>query len=131
MKTTNFLGKTVICPKWRTSRRAFTLLEVMVVVAVMGIIMAAGAPSLYRALHREGFRKTLNEIREVCESARARAIQKGEIAKVVFLPHDGSCKVEGQSGSMGGLAQSASFGNARLDMLDIDLTSAKIEGGGG
>ena len=119
----NALGKIAARPKRRTSRRAFTLLEIMVVVAVMGIIMAAGAPSLYRALQREGFRKTLNDIREVCESARARAIMKGGIATVKFHPHEGYCEVEGGGGgSTGGLAQSAKFGNVRLDMLEVEMT---------
>ena len=38
--------------------RAFTLIEIMVVVAIMGIILAAGIPSLYGMLHKEGLRKT-------------------------------------------------------------------------
>lgn len=122
MRMVNVLGRIAAGPKRRRSRWAFTLIEVMVVVAVMGIIMAAGAPSLYRALRREGFRKTLNEVREVCEAARARAITKGEIAKVVFHPHDGTCEVEPRSGSTGGLAQSANFRNAKLDMLEINMT---------
>ena len=125
MKTADAPGKTPAGSGRRTSRRAFTLIEVMVVVAVMGLILAAGAPTLYRALHREGFRKTLNEIREVCEAARARAIMKGQITRVKFHPHDGYCEVEGGGGSTGGLAQSAKFGNVRVDMLDINLLECK------
>jgi prepilin-type N-terminal cleavage/methylation domain-containing protein len=125
MKTAGASGEIPARPVRRTLRRGFTLMEIMVVVAVMGIVMAAGAPTLYKVLHREGFRKTMNDIREVCEAARAQAIMRGEITRVRFHPHEGYCAVEGGSGSTGGLARTAKFGTARLDMLDINLTESK------
>jgi prepilin-type N-terminal cleavage/methylation domain-containing protein len=125
MKTSGAKGKTPAVARRRRLRRAFTLLEIMVVVAVMGIILAAGAPTLFRVLHREGFRKTVNEVREVCEAARAQAIIKGQLTKVIFHPHEGYCEVEGASGSSAGLARKASFGTARIDMLDINLSESK------
>jgi prepilin-type N-terminal cleavage/methylation domain-containing protein len=106
-------------------RGAFTLLEIMVVVGVMAIILAAGVPTLWKVLKKEGFRKTMNDVREVCEAARAQAIMKGQVTRVKFHPHDGTCEVEGASGPSGGLARSANFGNATLDMLDINLTECK------
>jgi prepilin-type N-terminal cleavage/methylation domain-containing protein len=42
-------------------RLAFTLIEIMVVVAIIGIVMAAGAPTLHKALNKEGFRKTVSD----------------------------------------------------------------------
>ena len=112
--------------KERKRRGAFTLLEIMVVVGVMAIILAAGVPTLWKVLKREGFRKTMNDIREVCEAARAQAIMKGQVTRVKFHPQDGYCEVDGAGGgTSGGLVHSAKFGTARLDMLDINLTESK------
>jgi prepilin-type N-terminal cleavage/methylation domain-containing protein len=107
-------------------RRAFTLIEVLVVAAVIGMIMAAGAPTLYRALKKEGFRKTVSDIVEVCQAARAQAIMRGEPTAVQFLPHEGLCQIIGGNGSTrGGLAQSARIENARIEMLDVNLVEYK------
>jgi prepilin-type N-terminal cleavage/methylation domain-containing protein len=108
-------------------RRAFTLIEIMVVVGIIGMIMAMGIPSLYRLLHREGFRKDVEDVVEVCDNARARAILQGITAEVIFHPQDGRCELEGGGGSMrphapGSTGNSADFGKeARIEMLDINL----------
>lgn len=39
--------------------RAFTLIEIMVVVAIMGLILATGIPSIYRIWNREGMRQAV------------------------------------------------------------------------
>lgn len=103
----------------------FTLIEIMVVVAIMGVILAAGAPTLYKALHKEGFRKSVSDILEVCSSARARAILQGTITEVVFHPHQRTCEVQGGSVG-GGLAHTATVDDsARIEMLDVNLTEYK------
>lgn len=65
---------------------AFTLIEVMVVVAIMGLIAAMGIPSMYRLLQKQGMRKATSDIVEVCNLARARAILTGQPAEVTFYP---------------------------------------------
>src|SRR6266481_1549762 len=40
-------------------RLAFTLLEIMVVVAIMGIVMTVAIPSLYHQLHPDSMRKAV------------------------------------------------------------------------
>jgi prepilin-type N-terminal cleavage/methylation domain-containing protein len=87
-------------------RSAFTLIEIMVVVAIIGLIMAAGAPTLIRVLQKEGFRKTVSDIVDVCSTARARAIMSGDVAYVVFRPYDKTCTSEGGA-APGGLKQTA------------------------
>lgn len=111
----------------RLSRRAFTLIEVMVVVAIMGIILAVGAPSLYRLFHKEGFRKTLSDLTEVCSAARARAIMRGVTTEVVFHPVEKRCEVSGgEGGHTGGLAHSAQIGDdVDLQMLDVNQREYK------
>jgi prepilin-type N-terminal cleavage/methylation domain-containing protein len=106
-------------------RLAFTLIEIMVVVAIIGIVMAAGAPTLHKALNKEGFRKTVSDIQDVCTSARARAIMRGEVTEVVFHPQQRTCEVSG--GGMGSTwAHSAKFDEgARIEMLDVNLSEYK------
>jgi prepilin-type N-terminal cleavage/methylation domain-containing protein len=109
----------------RTRTRAFTLIEIMIVVALIGMIMAAGVPTLYKALSREGFRKTVGDIVDVCSTARARAILRGQTTEVIFHPMEGTCEVSGGKVS-GTLAHSASIGDtARIEMLDVNLTEYK------
>lgn len=67
---------------------AFTLVEIMIVVAIMGILMAMGIPSIARALRKEGMRKAVSDIVEACNGARAAAILTGQPADLVIRPHD-------------------------------------------
>ncbi|MGD0614836.1 MAG: type II secretion system protein, partial [Verrucomicrobiota bacterium] len=67
-------------------RRAFTLIEIMVVVGIIGMIAAMGVPTLYRMLHREGFGKTVGDVMDLCSAARARAILQGSTTQIVFHP---------------------------------------------
>ena len=42
--------------------RAFTLIEIMVVVAIFGITLTMGVPSIYRVFHKESLRTAVNDI---------------------------------------------------------------------
>jgi prepilin-type N-terminal cleavage/methylation domain-containing protein len=111
----------------RSAQGAFTLIEIMVVVALIGLIMSTGIPTIYKALHKEGFRKTVSDIVDVCNSARARAIIKGSVTEVVFHPQERTCEVSG-GGVGGGLAHSATIvESARIEMLDVNLHEYKGE----
>ena len=65
---------------------AFTLIELMVVVAIMGVILTIGIPSIYRITQKEGMRKVVSDVWEVCNNARAQAIFRGAPVEVVFHP---------------------------------------------
>lgn len=78
----------------RRSRRAFTLIELMIVVALMGVMMAVGVPAFIRARHSEGFRKAVNDVVEACNEARALAILRGEPMEVVIVAEDGQIRVQ-------------------------------------
>jgi prepilin-type N-terminal cleavage/methylation domain-containing protein len=71
-------------------RRAFTLIEVMVVVAIMGLIMAMGVPSIVRSMRKEGMRKAVSDVVEACSEARAAAILSGAKADLVIHPLEGT-----------------------------------------
>jgi prepilin-type N-terminal cleavage/methylation domain-containing protein len=75
------------------SSPAFTLLEIMIVVGIMGIIMTMGVPMVYKVWHRAPMAKALTDIVEVCSNARARAILGGREVDVIFHPRDGRLEV--------------------------------------
>ncbi|HEY2082218.1 MAG TPA: prepilin-type N-terminal cleavage/methylation domain-containing protein, partial [Verrucomicrobiae bacterium] len=105
--------------------RAFTLIEIMIVVAIMGIIVAAAIPSLYGFFHKEGLRKTTSDIVETCQSARAAAIMSGSPTDLIFHPKDGTCETASTSGGYGSWAHSAKIENCTIEMLDVNLQECK------
>ena len=67
-------------------RRAFTLIEIMIVVAIIGLIAAMGVPSILQALRKDGMRKAVSDVKEGLDNARTRAIVSGQTTEVVFNP---------------------------------------------
>jgi prepilin-type N-terminal cleavage/methylation domain-containing protein len=78
--------KTAVAKKF--PRQAFTLIEIMIVVAIIGLIAALGIPSLLRMLRKEGMRKAVGDVTDLLGSARASAILKNQNAYVSFRPAD-------------------------------------------
>jgi len=68
------------------SSRAFTLIELMVVVAIMGLILSMGIPSIAKFLNPHGFAKTVNDVVDTCTAARQQAILNQVKTEVVFHP---------------------------------------------
>lgn len=97
--------------------RAFTLVEIMIVVAIMGLILAAGIPALDQAFRKTGFRKTLSDITDVCIETRKQAIINGEEADIVFHPKDRTLNGGGKSAKIDD--------NVAIEMLDVNLTEYK------
>jgi type II secretion system protein H len=103
--------------------RGFTLLEIMVVVAIMGMIMAMGVPSILAALKKDGMRKAVSDLQDVCFQARAQAIMQNHPVAVVFHPGERRFETEGGSAGAGGDKVTSSTLPAGVDfaMLDINL----------
>lgn len=74
-------------------RHAFTLIELMIVVAIMGVVMAVGVPAFVRARHNTGIRKAVTALMEACHEARANAILRGVAMEVVIIAEDGRVEV--------------------------------------
>jgi prepilin-type N-terminal cleavage/methylation domain-containing protein len=74
--------------------RAFTLIELMVVIGIMAIAMAIGVPLVYRATHKEGMRKAVADVVEVCSNARRFAIFRGTPTFLVINPRERTFTVE-------------------------------------
>jgi prepilin-type N-terminal cleavage/methylation domain-containing protein len=125
------------------SRRGFTLIEIMVVVAIIGLVMALGAPSLYKLMKREGMRKAVDDLEQVFRAARGRAILSGQTVMLEFRPLEGRFEIVGGGGGApaaptpegfeapptpvnptGGLVSSGTLPEGiTFEMLDINLLS--------
>lgn len=79
----------------RRGRRAFTLIELMVVIAIVGLVLTIAVPSIYRQLHPDSMQKAVSDFMEACSQARAQAILGGAIAEVVITAEDHTISVRG------------------------------------
>ena len=103
------------------SNRAFTLIELMVVVAIIGLVASMGVPAMIKALQKDGMRKALSDVQDVCFSARQQAIFSRQKTSVLFLPQKGEFSAEGTGGmTRNGKVTSATLpGGVSFAMLDI------------
>jgi len=103
------------------ARRAFTLIEIMVVVAIIGLIAAMGLPSIMKAFQKEGMRKAISDLTEVCKTARANAIIHNTTVAVMFHPGDKTFAAESGSAAHSGLVSASKLPNGvDFAMLDIN-----------
>jgi prepilin-type N-terminal cleavage/methylation domain-containing protein len=73
--------------------KAFTLIELMIVMVIVGIVMAIGVPAFVKIWRQDALRKSVAEIQAVCSNARAFAILRGHVTEVVFHAKDGRFEV--------------------------------------
>ena len=74
---------------------AFTLIEIMIVVAIMGIVMTMSVPIVYKVWRKAPLRKAVADVVEVCSHARARAIMQGTMTQVIIHPRENRLEVAG------------------------------------
>ncbi|MEY2427402.1 MAG: hypothetical protein QOJ40_287 [Verrucomicrobiota bacterium] len=122
---------------------AFTLIELMIVIGIMAVVVAMGIPMVYHALHKEGLTKAVNDVEEVLNKARERAIMQGTMTEAVFHPRELRVEVAGggrprpSADDSVGLVEpetpapansglSAQFADhIKIEMLDINLSEYK------
>ena len=112
-------------PRVAGQRFAFTLIEIMIVVAIIGLIAAMGVPSILQTFRKEGMRKALSDVEDVCAEARTRAIMYNATTAVVFYPLERRFAVEGGAGgvntSSGRVTSATLPDGVDIAMLDVNL----------
>lgn len=139
-----------ICRANRVGRRAFprravaafTLIEIMIVCALMALICATAVPSIYQITKKEGMRRAVGDLKDVCDNARSKAIFTGNDVAVIFYPGqrkfgiggDGAATVPMNSGQAAAPEFEVAPGTGitgvipddiTLEMLDVNLSEYK------
>jgi len=104
-------------------RRGFTLIEIMVVVAIMGLVMAMGVPSMLASFKKQGMRKAINDLDDVFWQARSQAVMQNRTVAVTYHASDRSFGTDsGGEGSVAGKVSSSILPEGvELKMLFINL----------
>lgn len=72
---------------------AFTLIEIMIVMAIVAIILSMGVPSMMRAMEKDDLARAVRDVIEGCKTARDRAILQG-VPWVFIVKENGQLNVE-------------------------------------
>ena len=89
-------AKSIPCFVFRvqSGTRAFTLIELMVVVGIMALVMAIGIPFMANVVNGgSGINRAVRDVQEVCANARALAILQQKTTELVIRPGDGTFSV--------------------------------------
>lgn len=124
-------------------QRAFTLIEILVVVGIIGVVMTIAIPSIYNTLHQDSMRKAVSDVMEACSHARAQAILNGVNTALRIHPssHElqvvvlsgGSKTDQGQPDAEEGIATGPAAFTVKLsdriiiEMLDVNFVEYKNE----
>ncbi len=129
-------------PEPLVGERGFTLFEIMIVIAILGILVTMSVPLINRVRYREPLNQAVRDVVEVCSNARARAIMQGHMTEVIFHPRVGSFEIANAAPAPAPEAEltgaepapappkdsglSGQFSDKlTLEMLDVNLTEYK------
>ena len=101
-------------------QKGFTLIEIMVVVAILGLTLTLGVPAFIKNIKAEGMRKAQMDLMKACQEARRTAILTAQPAFLVFHPNDKTFEVPGQF-------HATLPDDVTIDMLDVNFIELKTE----
>ena len=81
--------------KTRTRHAGFTLIEIMMVVAIIGLTLTMSIPSFSHVLRGEGIGKVERDLVEACQQARRSAIMNNKTTDLIIRPVDHTFSVPG------------------------------------
>lgn len=97
----------------------------MIVVAIIGLIAAMGVPSILQTFRKDGMRKAVSDLMDVCAEARTRAILQNQKTAVVLYPLERRFGVDGAAGgkntSSGRVTSATLPDGVEFAMVDINL----------
>jgi prepilin-type N-terminal cleavage/methylation domain-containing protein len=74
-------------------QHGFTLIEVMIVAAIIAMVAMMGIPAIYRAFHPESLQTAVKDVVEACAKARSRAIWESRPVDLIWIPLKGEYQV--------------------------------------
>lgn len=89
MKTPAAIGKVTA----RQRSGGFTLVEIMLVIAIIGVVMTMGLPTMFRTMRKTPMRQAVSDLEEGCRAARMMAIMQGRPAELIINAQDGQLNV--------------------------------------
>ena len=101
----------------RDAARAFTLLEIMVVVGIAALVMTISIPFVQRTIRRDSVVQAIRTVEDACHSARAMAIFGNGAADLVISMAEGTFRVQPSSSTapspLGGMGTDPETGAPR------------------
>jgi prepilin-type N-terminal cleavage/methylation domain-containing protein len=109
---------------------AFTLIEIMIVVGIIGLVAAMGLPSIGKSLQKEGMRKGVSDLEDVFFSAREQAIFYNKKVAVDIYPKENRFGVDGAAAGApgeGGTVINSHSGRAVVATLPSGISFAMVD----
>ncbi|MCX8157402.1 MAG: prepilin-type N-terminal cleavage/methylation domain-containing protein [Verrucomicrobiae bacterium] len=105
-------------PAAGAGRGAFTLVELMIVVAIMGLVVGIGIPAIFRAAEKDALRATVTAMMEACQAARAQAILSGQTQTLMLRPRERAFEAPGKGSFV--VPQ-----NVGIDALEVNFVDVR------
>lgn len=108
-------------------KQAFTLIEIMIVMAIIAIFMGMGVPSMMRAMERNDLVRAVRDVIEGCKTARDRAILQ-RVPWVFIVKENGELNVEAAPGEAQRLKVEAGMENEETGGSNVQASSSTYSG---